>query len=79
MVSIKRVVSYILRAPLHLFLIGSFAASIYAAYNKIQGISWGTPVLFGAILIAWYFGVWLSRNSSNEEVMDSGGEDASNE
>ena len=76
MVDIKRVVSYILRAPLHLFLIGSFAASIYAAYNKIQGISWGTPVLFGTILVAWYFGVWLSRRNS-EEGTDSGGSDVS--
>lgn len=59
---IKRVISVILRIPLHIFLIGSFGASIYAAYNKIQGISWGTPILFGAILAAWYFGVWLSKS-----------------
>jgi uncharacterized membrane protein (DUF485 family) len=58
---ILRVISIILRIPLHLFLLCSFGASIYAAVNKIQGISWGTPVLFGAILVTWYIGVWLNR------------------
>jgi uncharacterized membrane protein (DUF485 family) len=58
---IKRVISFILRIPLHLFLLGSFAASIYAAYENIQGITWGTPILFGIILAAWYIGVWMSK------------------
>jgi len=69
---ILRVISIIMRIPLHVFLLSSFGASIYAAVNKIQGISWGTPVLFGAILATWYIGVYLSRN----EVL-GGGQDVS--
>lgn len=65
MVEIKKAISVILRIPLHLFLIGSFGASIYAAANKIQGISWGTPILFGVILAAWYLGVWMSKDDSS--------------
>lgn len=65
MVDVKRVISIILRVPLHLFLIGSFGASIYAAYKHIQGISWGTPILFGVILAAWYIGVWMSRGEES--------------
>jgi hypothetical protein len=65
---IFRVISVILRIPLHLFLVGSFGASIYAAANNIQGISWGTPILFGLILAAWYIGVWMSRSEGSPEV-----------
>jgi hypothetical protein len=65
MVEIKKAISVILRIPLHLFLIGSFGASIYAAANKIQGISWGTPILFGVILVAWYLGVWMSKSEDD--------------
>lgn len=72
MVDIKRVISIILRIPLHLFLIGSFAASIYAAANKIQGISWGTPVLFGAILALWYIGVWMSKQEEGSSDVSYG-------
>jgi len=58
----KRIISIIMRIPLHLFLVGSFGASIYAAANKVQGITWGTPILFGVILLAWYIGVWMSKD-----------------
>ena len=62
---VKKIISIILRVPLHLFLVGSFGASIYAAANKIQGISWGTPILFGVILAAWYLGVWMNRDDGD--------------
>jgi hypothetical protein len=61
----KKIVSIILRAPLHIFLIGSFVLSIYAVFNKTLGVGLGTPILFGVILACWYFGIWLSRG---EEV-----------
>jgi hypothetical protein len=64
MVEIKKIISIILRIPLHLFLLGSFIASIYAASQNIQGITWGTPILFGIILAAWYIGVWMSKEDS---------------
>jgi len=82
MVDIKRIVSYILRVPLHIFLLGSFFASVYAAYKGIQGISWGTPILFGSILVAWYLGVWLSKfkkEDETEQTEDSGGQDVTDE
>jgi len=61
MVEIAKIISVVLRVPMHLFLWGTFAASIYAAVKKIQNISWGTPVLFGIIILCWYVGVWLTR------------------
>jgi len=63
MLDIRRVISIILRIPFHLFIIGSFGASIYAAVNKIQGITWGTPILLGVIIAAWYIGVGISRSA----------------
>ena len=71
MVNIKKVISIILRIPLHLFLIGSFIASIYAVIQHTPGISWGTPVLFGVILLAWYLGVWMSKNEDGDGVSDN--------
>jgi len=68
MADIKKIISIILRIPLHLFLVGSFGASIYAAAKHIQGISWGTPILFGVILAMWYGGVWMSK----EDEYDGG-------
>lgn len=63
---ILKIVTFILRAPLHIFLVGSLGASIYAAYNKIQGISWGTPILMGIIMILWYVGVWMNKNMEGQ-------------
>jgi len=65
---VLRVISIILRIPLHLFLFGSLGASIYAAVNSVQGTTWKTPLLLGAIMLAWYIGVALKATTptSNE-------------
>ncbi len=59
---IKKILSYILRAPYHLLMVVSFGASIYAAANKIQGIGWGSSVIIGLIILAYWAGIALKED-----------------
>lgn len=59
---IRNIISYILRAPYHLLMLFSLAASIYAAYNHIQGISWGASIILGVIILAYWMGLAFREN-----------------
>lgn len=59
--------STIFKAPLLLLVVASFVASGYAAYNKIQGIGWGTPVIIGIILILYLIG-WIMETGGMPEI-----------
>ena len=63
-----KIVSIILKVPLGLFVLASFGGSIYAAANKIQGISWGTPAIMGGLIILYVIGWFLNRKSDNDYV-----------
>lgn len=64
----KRWIPYVLKAPLVLVIIASFIASIYAATVNLQGITFGTPVLFGIVLALYVVGWWLDKNKKSHSV-----------
>jgi len=51
----------LLKAPLMLVMIASFAASIYAAAKHIQDVNWVTPVIFGLLLTLYFIGVKIDN------------------
>ena len=61
MVNWKKIISIILKTPLAIFILASFAGSIYAAWNKIQNISWGTPAIMGGLIIFYLIGWYLEK------------------
>jgi hypothetical protein len=61
----KKIVGLILQVPLYALVLGSFVASIYAVMNKIAGVTYITPIIIGAIIIAFVIGVFLRREDGN--------------
>ncbi len=57
----KRVWSVILKMPLVLLVLGSWAASFYAAAVKMQGINWGTPIVFTVIVALYVTGALIRK------------------
>jgi hypothetical protein len=64
--SIKTIISIVLKVPMIILVLASFAASIYASVNNISGITYAVPVILGIILILYFVGTFL-RKSSEEE------------
>lgn len=62
----KKIVGMILQMPLYILVLGSFAASIYAAMNNISGVTWTTPVILGGIIVAFGIGVFLKRGEEHK-------------
>jgi hypothetical protein len=58
---IKKIIGIILQAPMYLLILGSLIASFYAAYEKIQGITWSTPIVISVIIISYIVGKMLMR------------------
>lgn len=67
MVNWIKVISIVLKAPLWLFIIASFGGSIYAAYYKIQNISWSTPLIMGSIIIVYLIGLFIDWKQKKNE------------
>lgn len=71
----KRIIGKILKAPLVLLGIAGIGASIYAAYNNIEGITYGTTVMFTIITIAYFVGfrmdksTWMNQEEAVKEVV----------
>jgi hypothetical protein len=62
----------VLELPLILLVIGSFGASIYAAYNKISGVTYASSAVLGVVIVLYFLGVWLrSGDSDNQQVTES--------
>lgn len=53
--------SMVLKAPLILTVLSSFAASVYAAYKGLAGVNWFSPVFFAVILILYYLGTRVKQ------------------
>lgn len=51
----------VLKAPLVLLIIASFIGSIYAAAKNISGVTAGTPVLFGLLIILYIWAIYLEK------------------
>lgn len=59
----KKIIGLILQIPMYALILGSFITSLYAAWTKIQGITWITPIIFAVIIIAFMIGknLWKSE------------------
>jgi len=55
----KLIAAYILQVPIILVVIISFGASWYAASKGISGITYGSSILLGLIILAFVIGRWL--------------------
>lgn len=58
----KKVIGWILGLPMYALILGSFIGSIYAAYTKLQGITWATPIILAGIIIAYAIGIYLRKD-----------------
>jgi uncharacterized membrane protein YkvI len=67
--SITTKIGKVLKAPLILLVLASFGASIYAAANAIQGITYSVPVILGLILILYIIGMFLDRRANDNEAV----------
>ena len=63
----QKIISWVLKIPLYCLVLGSFFISIYAAFNKIEGVTWKTPLTFGIILICYLFGLFLGKTKNQED------------
>jgi len=62
----NKIVGFILQIPMYALVLGSFVASIYAAYAKIQGINWATPIILAVVIITYIIGKLLyDKGGSN--------------
>ena len=57
----KKIISWVLVLPMYLLIIGSFFGACYAAYSKIQGVTWSTPIILAGIMIAYGIGIYLRK------------------
>jgi hypothetical protein len=67
----KRLIVNLLKAPLALLIVISFIASIYAAATNLQGITFGTPIFFGIILILYGVGLWYEKKKKESFTPNS--------
>jgi tellurite resistance protein TehA-like permease len=59
-----KAIGYVLQTPMILLMIISFAASVYAAYNNIQEVSWTTAVIIGLFLLMYFVGRFINREEN---------------
>lgn len=52
----KKIISWILKAPLLLLVLVSFIGGFYASYSNIGGVTYSTPTLIGIIIILYILG-----------------------
>jgi len=63
----RRIIGIVLQAPLVGVVIVSFFISIYLAYNKMMGITYGSSVISGIILVLYFTGVILMVKKDSEK------------
>ena len=56
----KKIVGYILQAPVMFLLFGSLGAGIYASIKHIQNINYKTPIGIGIILVLYFVGRFIN-------------------
>lgn len=58
----KKILGGILRAPLILLVLFSWGSSIYAAYEKIQGITYAVPIIYTIVIALYIIGLLIKKN-----------------
>ena len=61
----KKLFGWILKAPMVLLILASLFGGLYAAYLHINGITYATPAIIGAIIAAYLIGDWMIGNSKD--------------
>ena len=62
----KKIIGWILQMPLYLLVLGSFAASIYAAANNISGVTYATPIILGIGIVIFIIGYFLKKDKEEQ-------------
>lgn len=63
----RKIIGILLQAPLVLVVIASFFISIYAAYNKIFGITYGSSIISGMLIALYFIGVFLTIKKEHNQ------------
>ena len=71
MVNWLKIISIALKVPLGIFILASLGGSIYAAWYKIQGISWTTPGIMASLIILYLAGWFLGSKLKKEETLEA--------
>lgn len=69
--NVRHVIGNVLKAPLLLLVIASFVASIYAASNQLFGISFGSSILLGSVIVLYIVGIILNHDWKKKETKDN--------
>ena len=69
----KKILGIIFELPMILLVLGSFIASIYAAYNEISGVTYASSIVLGIVLVLYFIGAYLI-STSDATVVDLGDE-----
>jgi len=64
----KKIIGIILQAPLVIVVIASFFISIYLAYFKMLGITYGASIISGIILILYFTGVIIMVKKDSDRT-----------
>lgn len=56
-----KIVAWILKAPILLMMLAAFIGGIYAAANRIQGVTYATPVILGVLIALYIWGEVLAN------------------
>lgn len=62
----RKILGIILQAPLVLMVIIAFFVTIYAAHNKISGITYGSTFVSGIIIVLYFIGVYLIARKKDD-------------
>jgi hypothetical protein len=56
-----KIFGWILRLPLILLVLISWGASFYAAYMKIQSITYVVPIIYTVFIVLYILGLYIKR------------------
>lgn len=65
-----KIIIKLLKIPLILLVVILFISGIYSIYNKIEGITIITPIIFGGVLVLYFIAGYLdylNKKQKNEK------------
>lgn len=63
-----KILGTLLQLPAWLLIAASFLGGIYAAYNKISGITYSTPIILFIIIVLYITGRILNKRKDKNNV-----------